>query len=106
METGKKNTNSDLSKTKELRRSDYPSSDEKSAYPILGKNDKKPDSSVLGKTDEKQRSSVLGKTDEKPAHESENLPTFAYYCGTCGYRFENQTDKYCPICGQRREVLM
>ena len=94
METGKKNTNSDLSKTKELRRSDYPSSDEKSAYPILGKNDKKPDSSVLGKT------------DEKPAHESENLPTFAYYCGTCGYRFENQTDKYCPICGQRREVLM
>lgn len=29
----------------------------------------------------------------------------ANYCGACGYHYDNQTDKYCPICGNKRESL-
>lgn len=27
------------------------------------------------------------------------------YCGFCGHHFDNQTDKYCPVCGGKREEL-
>lgn len=32
-------------------------------------------------------------------------PVMAAWCGVCGHHFENQTDKYCPTCGNRRELL-
>lgn len=34
------------------------------------------------------------------------LPTaMAYYCGKCGYHFNNQIDAFCPMCGTKREEL-
>ena len=26
----------------------------------------------------------------------------ANFCGMCGHKFDNQTDKYCPDCGEER----
>ena len=30
----------------------------------------------------------------------------ANYCGMCGYKFDNQTDKYCPDCGEERMEII
>ena len=34
-------------------------------------------------------------------------PTIVYadWCGICGHKFDNQTDKFCPDCGTEREKL-
>lgn len=30
---------------------------------------------------------------------------WATYCGHCGHHFNNQTDKFCPDCGEKRQTL-
>lgn len=36
---------------------------------------------------------------------SVNRSKKAFYCGSCGHHFDNQTDIYCPMCGAKRETI-
>lgn len=47
---------------------------------------------------------LVDPSDEVPSSfVKSELLLLANYCGVCGNRFENQTDKFCPQCGKRRE---